>query len=69
MQYVVIVPNDKKRIALLPNITLSFTDQTKREIMYTANDITTLIWQLLINMPETQAIQLLQAIELEANAQ
>lgn len=37
--------------------------------MYTANDITTLIWQLLINMPETQAIQLLQAIELEANAQ
>lgn len=68
MQYVVIVPNDKKRIALLPNITMQFTDQTKREIMYKANDITALIWQLLVNMSERDAIKLLNAIE-EANAE
>jgi len=37
--------------------------------MYTANDITTLIWQLLINMPEAQAIALMQAIETEGDNQ
>jgi len=68
MQYVVIVPNERKRIALLPNITMQFTDQTKREIMYMTNNITDLIWQLLVNMPERDAVKLLKAIE-EVNAQ
>ncbi len=67
MQYVVIVPNDRKRIKLLPNVTAKFIDAQK-EIMYTTDDITDLIWQLLVNMPERDAVKLLKAIE-EVNAQ
>jgi hypothetical protein len=69
MQYVVIVPNTKKRITLLPNVSAKFIDQPRREIMYTTTDLTALIWQLLVNMPEREAVKLLAAIEMEDNDQ
>ena len=69
MQYVVIVPNKRKRITLLPNVSAKFIDQQRREIMYITTDLTTLIWQLLVNMPEREAVKLLAAIEMEDNDQ
>lgn len=63
MQYVVIVPNDRKRIKLLPNVAAKFINAQKKEIMYTTDDITDLIWQLLVNMPERDAIKLLRHLE------
>jgi len=69
MQYVVIVPNDRKRIRLLPNVAAQFNDTERREIMYTSNNNTDLIWQLLVNMPERDAVKILQAMEMEDDAQ
>ena len=69
MQYVVIVPNKRKRITLLPNVSAKFIDQQRREIVYITTDLTTLIWQLLVNMPEREAVKLLAAIEMEDNDQ
>ncbi len=62
MQYVVIVPTQRKRITLLPGVTMQYIEQTKREIKYQTDDLTTLVWQLLVNMPEREAIALLAEI-------
>jgi hypothetical protein len=62
MQIVLVVPKKRKRIALLPGITMQYNSD-KTEITYTADDFETLKWQLLANMSERDALKLLMLLE------